>query len=49
MVRMINAQFGNTMWVDESRVDEYKSLGHKLANIPNKQKKITRKKRAIKK
>lgn len=32
MVKMINALFGNEMWVSEDRVNEYKSAGHKLAD-----------------
>ena len=28
---MINASFGNEMWVAEDRVEEYKAAGHKLA------------------
>lgn len=28
---MINALFGNEMWVAEDRVEEYKAAGHKLA------------------
>ena len=31
MIKMINAQFGNEMWVAEDRVEEYKAAGHKLA------------------
>lgn len=31
MVKMINAQFGNEMWIAEDRVEEYKAAGHKLA------------------
>jgi hypothetical protein len=31
MVKFINRLTGNEMWVDESRVDEYKAAGHKLA------------------
>ena len=30
-VKMINASFGNEMWVAEDRVEEYKAAGHKLA------------------
>lgn len=32
MVKMINAQFGNAMWVADDRVEEYKAAGHKLAS-----------------
>ena len=31
MIRMINAITGSTMWVHESRLDEYTAAGHKLA------------------
>lgn len=31
MVRFINRLFGTEMWVDESRVEEYKAAGHQLA------------------
>lgn len=31
MIKMVNAQFGNEMWVAEDRVEEYKAAGHKLA------------------
>ena len=31
MVKMINKHFGNEMLVAESRVEEYKAAGHKLA------------------
>lgn len=31
MVKMINALFGNEMWVSEDRVNEYLAAGHKLA------------------
>ena len=34
MIRMINALTGSTMWVNESRLDEYLSRGHKLAEPP---------------
>ena len=29
MIKMINALFGNEMWVAEDRVEEYKAAGHK--------------------
>lgn len=32
MVRMINVDFNNEMWVAENRVDEYLEAGHKLAS-----------------
>lgn len=31
MVKVINATFGNEMWVADDRVEEYKAAGHKLA------------------
>lgn len=34
MVKMINKHFGNEMLVAESRVEEYVSAGHKLADAP---------------
>lgn len=34
MVKMINKHFGNEMLVAESRVEEYLSAGHKLADEP---------------
>ena len=34
MVKMINKHFGNEMLVAESRVEEYLSAGHKLADVP---------------
>lgn len=37
MVKMINKHFGNEMLVAESRVEEYLSAGHKLADIPVKE------------
>ena len=36
MIRMINAITGSTMWVHESRLDEYLEAGHKLASPPEK-------------
>ena len=36
MIRMINAITGSTMWVHESRLDEYLGAGHKLASAPEK-------------
>ena len=36
MVRFINKLTGGEMWVDASRVDEYKAAGHKLAADPAK-------------
>lgn len=34
MVKMINALFGNEMYVSKDRVQEYLSAGHKLADEP---------------
>lgn len=34
MIKMINALFGNEMYVSEDRVEEYVSAGHKLADTP---------------
>ncbi len=31
MVRFVNRTTGGIMWVNESRVEEYKAAGHKLA------------------
>lgn len=31
MVKFINSLTGGDMWVHESRVEEYKAAGHKLA------------------
>ena len=31
MVKMVNALFGNEMYVSEERVEEYLAAGHKLA------------------
>lgn len=46
---MINAAFGNEMWVAEDRVEEYKAAGHKLAasdtKPAQKQKTATKKSR----
>jgi hypothetical protein len=49
MVKMINKHFGNEMLVTESRVEEYLSAGHKLADVPKaeqKPKSKTNKKKA---
>lgn len=34
MVKMINRDFNNEMWVAEDRVDEYLAAGHRLAAAP---------------
>lgn len=34
MVKFINKDFGNEMWVADDRVEEYKAAGHKLAAKP---------------
>jgi hypothetical protein len=33
MIKMIDRNTGVVMWVHESRVDEYKAQGHKLAPV----------------
>lgn len=38
MVKMINGRFGNEMWVDDNRVDEYIAAGNRLAEDPVKHK-----------
>ena len=43
MIRFINKLTGNEMWVDETRVEEYKAAGHKLAAEPSPKKKTTAK------
>lgn len=50
MVKFINAFTGTVMWVHESRVEEYKAAGHKLAAPSSKEapKKTTTKKSATK-
>ena len=52
MVQFINKLTGGPMWVHESRVEEYKAAGHKLAATPELEekpaeepKKTTRRKR----
>ena len=44
MVKFINCHTGSVMWVHESRVEEYIAAGHKLAAVPQPEKKPTRKK-----
>ena len=34
MVKFVNKFTGGAMWVHESRVEEYKAAGHKLAAKP---------------
>lgn len=43
MIKMIDRYTGVEMWVHESRVDEYKAQGHKLAPVakPVKERKKT--------
>ena len=36
MIRMINGVTGSTMWVHESRLEEYLKAGHKIAEPPLK-------------
>ena len=38
MIRMINKITGSTMWVHESRLEEYLEAGHSLASLPEKPK-----------
>ena len=49
MVKMINKHFGNEMLVAESRVEEYVSAGHKLADIPKTESKPKGKTKTAKK
>ena len=49
MVKMINKHFGNEMLVAESRVDEYVSAGHKLADASETEKKPKGKTKTAKK
>ena len=46
MIKMIDRYTGVVMWVHETRVDEYKAQGHKLASVakPTKPTKKTTKK-----
>ena len=37
MIEMINKMHGNRMYVDESRLDEYKEAGYKLASSLEKE------------
>ena len=46
MVKFINRLTGNEMWVDESRADESKAAGHKLAAPASKASDTERKKSA---
>ena len=43
MIKMINALFGNEMWVAEERVEEYKAAGHKLAASDTKPAEVPKK------
>lgn len=43
MVKMINKVSGGVMYVHESRVEEYKAAGHKLAAEPVTEKKTPKK------
>ena len=45
MVKMINAAFGNEMWVADNRVEEYMAAGHKLAAKPPAEKPTEKPKR----
>lgn len=43
MIKFINKITGTEMWVDESRVEEYKAAGHKLAAEPTEKPKKAKK------
>lgn len=43
MIKFINKTTGTEMWVDESRVEEYKAAGHKPAAEPTKETKKKKK------
>ena len=49
MVKMVNALFGNDMYVSEDKVPEYVSAGHKLADTPKPEEKPKSKKKTAKK
>lgn len=49
MVKMINAAFGNEMWVADNRVEEYMAAGHKLAAKPPAEKPTEKPKRRTRK
>lgn len=44
MVKFINKFTGNAMYVSESRVEEYKAAGHKVAEVKPKPTKSRKKK-----
>ena len=48
MVKLINKHFGNEMLVAESRVEEYLSSSHKLADVPTTKEKPKSKPKAKK-
>lgn len=49
MVKMVNRLTGSYMYVDESRVEEYKAAGHKMAvSLDAKPKAPARKRKAKK-
>lgn len=43
MIKFINKITGTEMWVDESRVEEYKAAGHKPAAEPTEKPKKAKK------
>lgn len=42
MAEFINRHTGGRMWVDDSRVEEYKAAGHKLVAPPPVKKPVKR-------
>lgn len=49
MVKFINKLTGGEMWIDESRAEEYKAAGHRLAAVAPVKKKPAAKPKAKKK
>ena len=49
MVKFINKLTGGEMWVDESREEEYKAAGHKLAAEATPAKEVPKKRKTTKK
>ena len=46
MIEMIHARTGNSMWVADDRVEEYKAAGHSLAAVKDPEKPVEKPKRA---
>lgn len=46
MKKFINKMTGTTMWVDDSREDEYKKLGHRMEE-PEKKKQLLEEKQEV--